>query len=336
MNNNLNKTIFYNSTDSCFTVHGLPWTSIDQPFCRLPQGVFVSKTVDFLKTHPSGAFLSFATNSSFIRVEANVSSKAYMSHMPATGILGCDLYIRKEKSWVFLGTTKIDSESYELNIVEGMPQVMQEYRLYLPLYIGLTHLRVGIDSLSVIQKTEPVNPDKIVFYGTSITQGGCASRPGMNGTSIIGRNVNYEIINLGFSGSAHLEQAMANAIASLDNIKLLVVEAEANAGEILVLKDRLESFIKTIANKQKQMKVIVISHYPYALSTYKQPMKMRFSDHFRFQKQLCLDNGWSFVSGKTVFKKLQYEETVDGVHLTDLGFYFLAQYLQKTIKKILG
>ena len=335
MENNLKQPVFYNYDAPCFNVHGLPFYAIEHSLSRLPNGISVSKTVDFLKLHPSGAYLSFATDSSFIRVKAGVSSKAYMAHMTATGTIGCDLYIRKGQKWLFLGTTKADSENYEINIVEGLPHKLNEYRLYLPLYIHLKQLEIGIEANCTIQATEPINQDKIVFYGTSITQGGCASRPGMNSTSILGRTLNYEVINMGFSGSAHLETEMARVISSFSNIKLLVLEVEANAGETLVLKDRLETFVKIITNAHPMMKVIIISHYPYALANYKPSFRNRFLDHYRFQKQLCQNNNWEFVDGEALLKKLNYEETVDGVHLTDLGFYFLAKGLKTRINKLL-
>ncbi len=336
---NLNKnceTVYYNASNACFVVHGLPWFFENQNFSRLPNDVFVSKNIEFLKLHPSGAYLSFSTNSTFIKVKATVSSKSYMSHMPATGILGCDLYILDKGKWLFLNTTKVDQANYEMSLVDGMPKQMMQYRLYLPLYIALQSLEVGVEQGAIIQSSEPIKQEKIVFYGTSITQGGCASRPGMNETSLIGRWTNTEIINMGFSGSAHLEPQMAEAISNILHIQLLVLEIEANAGEALVLKERLEPFVNIILEKQPSIQIILISHYPYALANYKPDMLARFLDHFQFQKQLCKKNNWTFIDGKKILNKLGYEETVDGVHLTDLGFYTLAKSLTKTIKKLLG
>jgi len=334
--NNEKQIIFYNANSAYFNVHGLPFASKEHPFWRLPDDVFISQTIEFLKQHPSGAYLSFATASPSIRIKASVSSKAYMPHMTATGTLGCDLYIRKQNSWVFLATTKVNEENYDITIVEGLPSKRREYRLYLPLYIALNHLAIGIEENYTIEATEPIKPEKIVFYGTSITQGGCATRPGMNTSSIVGRTVDYEIINLGFSGSAHLEPEMATVIAQLKDIKLLILEVEANAGDALVLKDRLENFVNIISQTQSHMKVMLISHYPYALAAYKAAIKARFVDHYHFQKQLCHQKGWEFVDGEVLLRKLNFEESVDGVHLTDLGFYFLAVALKKRIKNLLG
>lgn len=325
---------FYGSERDCFDVHGLLWIEQNQDFSRLPKDVHVSDVIDRLKENPSGAYLSFETDSPILAIRAKRPEKAFMSHMTAIGQGGFDLYIRRNGKLLFLNSAKTDQTEYELVLAEGLPRGKHSFRLYFPLYMALSSVAIGVRKDSHIERSERINPEKIVFYGTSITQGGCANRPGMTFSSMVGRQFPQEVINLGFSGNALLQPEMSQTIASIPNMKALIVEVEANAGDLGVLKDRFEPFMKPIIAKNPDMKVIVISHFPQTLSLYKQAIRDRFADLLIYQRTQCENNGWMFLDGMKILKPLHFEETVDGVHLTDLGFYFVGQALIKALKAL--
>ncbi|HBP25861.1 MAG TPA: hypothetical protein DD618_02795 [Acholeplasmatales bacterium] len=325
---------FYGSERDCFDVHGLFWFEQNRNFSRLPNGAHVSAAIDWLKENPSGAYLSFETDSPILAIRAERPEKAFMSHMTAIGQGGFDLYVRRNGKYLFLNSTKTDQAKYELTLVEGLPKGKRSFRLYFPLYMALSSVAIGIRKGSMIARSEPINPDKIVFYGTSITQGGCANRPGMTFSSMVGRHFPFEVINLGFSGNALLQPEMSQTIASIPNMKVLVVEAEANAGDLGVLKERFEPFMKPIIAVNPNLKVIVISHFPQTLSLYKKAIRDRFADLKIYQRTQCENNGWLFLDGMKMLRPLHFEETVDGVHLTDLGFYFVGKALIKAIKTL--
>ena len=103
--------------------------------------------------------------------------------------------------------------------MKDLPAGKREYLLYLPLYNGVRSVELGLPKDSTLAKAGTWSSaigKPIVFYGTSITQGGCASRPGMVHTAILGRQLNAPVINLGFSGNGKMEPEMANLLAELD------------------------------------------------------------------------------------------------------------------------
>lgn len=324
-----NSIRFYHIDNEKFLVHGLLWYEENKNYQRLQKDVFINDQLSFLQKHSSGGYISFQSNSSQISIKVEVSQTSYMSHMPATGQCGLDLYVLFEGKYIFLATTKIDQISYTISLIKDFPKEVRQYRLYLPLYVELKSLEIGLDQDAIVEPAEKLHDNKIVCYGTSITQGGCASRPGMNYSSIIGRSVNYEVINLGFSGNAHLHPEIAEIIANIPNMKKLVLEVEANAGAIGVLKERLESFLQTILNKNHNLQVFIISHYPHPHFNFNKELHKRLVDHYEFQKNICEKYKFEFVDGYEVLKKFNYDETVDGVHLTDLGFYHIAQEMIK-------
>lgn len=330
-----NKNKYYQISDDIFHVHGLYWFSKNNNFHRLDNNIFIDNHIDWLQKHSSGGYLSFQTDSTSIGVKVSLASAAYMHHMSAIGQIGLDLYVKEKNKYIFIASTKINEDNYELTLINNFPKQLKQYRLYFPTYIELKHLEIILDKDAFITKAEPVLERKIVCYGTSITQGACASRPGMSYSSILGRYVDYEVINLGFSGNANLHFEFAQLIPQIHGIEILIMEVEANAGAKGVLKERLEDFIKEIVTKIPNIKIFLISNYPSPLALFDEKLNNRIISNRKFQKNLCLKYPqMKFIDGEKVMESLNYDETVDGVHLTDLGFYMIAKELIKEINNI--
>ena len=295
-------------------------TAFQTGFHRLRETDFVSDQVKRLERHPSGINIQFETNATHIKLKAILDGPSYMAHMTAVAQIGFDLYVKQNNRFVFLRTTKIDQGQYELSLIEGLKPTMREYRLYFPLYRGLNEAILGIDGNATLRFIKP-KMDKIVIYGTSISQGGCASRPGMSYSNILDRMLPYEMINLGFSGSAHLELEMAHILNEIE-AKTLILEVEANNTQD-ALFEKLPIFIETLKTKAK---IILLTHFPSpsALLFHKEKKTIKENKQFAAQfKDLIV------IDGEKLLRKGGYDETVDGVHLTDLGFYFVAQGLKK-------
>lgn len=293
--------------------------AFDSGFARLREKDYVSENVSKLKRHPSGINIGFKTNSKTIKIKAVLDSAAYMAHMTAIGHLGFDLYALHEGKYVFVGTTKINKASYEVTLLDHMDGNDYEYRLYFPLYVGLQEAYIGVAedaTFSFVLKEQ----EKIVVYGTSITQGGCATRPGMNYTAILDRITDYEWINLGFSGSAHLEKEMMDILNEID-ADTLFLEVEAN-NTLASLEEKLEGFVSGLKHK----KIYIMSRFPFAETLFKAQVNKTFEQCRILQQKL---KNVTFIDGRDLLSELDYEETVDGVHLTDLGFYILAKNLLK-------
>ncbi len=211
--------------------------------------------------------------------------------------------------------------------------------LYFPLYNGIDKIAIGISNDAML--TCDYNPysKPICIYGTSITQGGCASRPGMTYTAIIGRRLNREVINLGFSGNGKGEKEMAELMCELD-VSMYVVDCLPNMNEQLV-KERLEIFLTTLLKKDKNVPVLMVDNIEYqdshiAIDRYERQTSTNGAMH-KIVKNLMKSHQNLFLFNKS--KKLlgnDGEGTVDGVHPTDLGFMRIANALCPVIEGILN
>ena len=236
-------------------------------FGRLPLEIKDStrKEVWDLGCNSAGVALRFSTNSKCIGAKWDLLNNFNMSHMPGTGIRGLDLYTFYNNKWTYAGTAQPNGKESANIFRRNMNGEDRDYIVYLPLYDGVTDMFIGIDSSAIIAPPKVdnlVGKDKpIVFYGTSVTQGGCASRPGMAYPSIISRELGVETINLGFSGNGRMDRILARKIAEID-AKAIVIDCLANCTSEIV-KDSTEYFISTIAKTNPSTPIYMVSNYCY-------------------------------------------------------------------------
>ena len=179
--------------------------------------------------------------------------------MTPTGTKGLDLYTWVDGAWRFVNSGRPTGKVNQATIIANMEPVEREYMLYLPLYDGVISLSIGIDaeaSISVPRTAIPVRTKPIVFYGTSILQGGCANRPGMAHTNIISRRLNREIVNLGFSGNALLDYEIAEVMSSVDaGVYVLDFVPNASSDQIY---EKMETFYRILRDKHPRTPIIFI------------------------------------------------------------------------------
>ena len=325
-------------------------TISDGYFTRLPadlQGV-VRKAVWDLGQNSAGLAIRFRTNSKCIGAEWRPLNNFGMSHMTPTGVRGLDLYALVDGEWLFVGAGQPNGKKSRNVFIRKMNGEMREYIMYLPLYDGVINLSIGIDSTAVIEKphvADLVPSEKnlpIVFYGTSVTQGGCATRPGMAYPSIIERKLHRETVNLGFSGNGRMDKCLGDKIARIP-ASMYVIDCIANCTSQIV-KDSTEHFIRAIVEANPDVPVLMVSNYCYpyqyldAQFQIDTPEENAIWKEFaqKFRKEGYKNVRYIDAYAKGNMKKSpigpDHEGTVDGVHMTDLGFLRFADFLIKYIK----
>ena len=325
-------------------------TISDGFYTRLPadlQGV-VRKAVWDLGQNSAGLAIRFRTNSKCIGAEWRPLNNFGMSHMTPTGVRGLDLYALVDGEWLFVGAGQPNGKKSRNVFIRKMNGEMREYIMYLPLYDGVINLSIGIDSTAVIEKphVEDLVPSEknlpIVFYGTSVTQGGCATRPGMAYPSIIERKLHRETVNLGFSGNGRMDKCLGDKIAKIP-ASMYVIDCLANCTSQIV-KDSTEHFIRAIVEANPDVPVLMVSNYCYpyqyldAQFQIDTPEENAIWKEFaqKFRKEGYKNVRYIDAYAKGNMKKSpigpDHEGTVDGVHMTDLGFLRFADFLIKYIK----
>lgn len=333
--------------DSPFRISGFPWIEQDRVFRRLPVNpkYEITNAVDQLADCTSGGQICFQSDTRKLAVRVKLTGKANMPHMPSTGQCGFDCYIGVPGQKRFINAAKynIEDSGYEILLLEADEAENRNITLNFPLYQGVEEVLIGIDEEAKIMPPLPYESEKkIIFYGTSITQGGCATRPGMSFTNILSRRINYEFINLGFSGNGKGEPNMARIITEINNPACLVLDYEANCVDTPTFAETLPEFIRIYREVYPYVPILVLSKFKYS----REMVNSRFEQWRIERKELQLntveqfrlkgDSNIFFYDGEDMLGEDFDECTVDGAHPTDLGFIRIAGKLTPVLEEILG
>lgn len=246
-----------------FKIYGLYEPETQVPFIRMPQSVAetVNEGVEHLAFYTAGGRVRFKTDSPYIAITSQMALTDKMSHMTLCGKAGFDAYIEKngksEYAFTFVPPfNMVDGYSATKEISEDIfGKGPYNVTINFPLYNGVTNLYVGVKKGSIIEKAEPYfNQKPVVFYGSSITQGGCASRPGTCYQALISKNLNIDYINLGFSGSAKGEKEIADYMADL-SMCAFVSDYDHNAPTKEHLAETHYPLYRTIREKHPDISV---------------------------------------------------------------------------------
>ena len=323
-----------------FLVEGtsIPETEKESPYDRLPASYKekVRPPVWDLSKNSAGISVRFLSNSTSIKVKWELLNDTKMNHMAETGIKGIDLYCKVNGSWKYINTGRPAGKENEALLVSTLSPAMREYRLFLPLYDGVTRLEVGIDSLSRIEKPAAGKHPPIVFYGTSITQGGCASRTGMAYSNIISRKLGVDCVNFGFSGNGRMEAPIVELMAGME-ASFYVIDCLPNMS-IEEVQKNVMPLVETIRAKHPETPIVFVENIKFTLSFFEEKLNNDINAKnyaLRSEYEKLLSRGivnLVYIDNKGAVGD-DNESTVDGVHLTDLGFMRFADYLIAKFKQ---
>lgn len=334
--------IYYDASQ--FTLLGKATADTETLYERLPQRFkSISRPpVWTLGKNTAGLAVRFASNTTTVSLKWTVLQEVAMNHMTPTGIRGLDLYCLVNGKWTFVNSARPSMTGKETttNIISNMEQLEREFMLYLPLYDGVVSLEIGVDSLATITKEKvglPQREKPIVAYGTSILQGGCATRPGMAHTNTLSRWLDREIINLGFSGNGQLDYEIAELIAEVD-ASIFILDFMPNVS-VEQIKEKMAKFYSIIRAKHPTTPIIFIEDPIFTFSDFDLSARKRIDAlndalHLEYNKLKVEDSNILLLSSKDMIGH-DSEATVDGIHFTDLGFLRYAEYLYPTLLQLL-
>ena len=322
---------FFNPEEKPFELYGV--VREGEKLRRMPEHIAktVSEGVYALHANTAGGRIRFVTNSPYVAVSVKMGEIGKMPHFALTGSIGLDMYADNIHAGTFVPPFDI-ADSYE-SVRELGDLREREITINLPLYSEVKELYIGLKNDAIIKSPSPYkNKKPVVFYGSSITQGGCASRSGMSYQAILSRMLNYDYINLGFSGSAKGEDEIVDYIKSLE-MSMFVMDYDHNAPTLEHLKLTHEKMFKEIRKYNPKLPIIIMPRPKYILSEMEQErygiIKTTYNNAIASG-----DKNVYFIDNKQLTKLCQYDGTVDTCHPTDLGFLSMAQGIYDVIKDI--
>ena len=325
-------------------VEGKGWAETKRFYDRWPARAEgkVRGAVWSLGEDSAGLAVRFVTDTTSISVRWTLRREHLaMPHMPASGVSGVDLYVKAKGKWQWLGSGRPDKfPTEEKSVAANMRATRREYLLYLPLYNGVEEVKIGVPPEAKFESAlpRPAGLKPLVFYGTSIVQGGCASRPGMAYPAILGRRLDRPQINLGFSGNAWSEPEVAQLLAELDPAAY-VLDPLPNMKEEWVVP-RLERFIEILRAAHPKTPIVLVENVPYPDGEFVGPRGEHYTKSNARLRELYQrlvragDKNLLYVPAMGLIGA-DGEGTVDGTHPTDLGFMRMADAIEPALKRAL-
>lgn len=324
---------FYNIKENPFCLYGLMF---DEMFRRMPESVAkkVNTGIEELHLNTTGGRIRFKTDSPYVAINAVMPNKIHVPHMPQTGISGFDIYVNDRYKKTFIPPVDMDG-GYE-SVCNFTGSEMREITINFPIYNNVKDLYIGVAKDAVFEEASSYKYDKkVLFYGSSITQGGCVSRPGLAYVNLLSNMLGFDYVNLGFSASALGETVMAEYIAE-QNPDIFVMDYDHNAPTPEHLEKTHETFYKRFRELRPSTPVVMISA-PNVRFENENWEKRRGIVKATYENALKNgDKNVYFVDGKMLWGEDDWDLcAVDALHPNDLGHYRMAKYIQPVLEKLL-
>jgi len=333
------KTVWWDA--HLLPVEGQWWKDVKRPWDRLPAAAQgrVTPGVYNQAYHSSGICLRFTTTARTFKLRWSlVSGNLALPHMPASGVSGVDMYVYEKKDGIWMPRcigipSKQDGNVKDVFAFPGVPIM-----IYLPLYNGPKKLEIGVgpeDTFKPLPPRVSGVQKPVVFYGTSITHGGVASRPGMSFPAIATRWLDVPLVNLGFSGNGKMEMEMCDYCAEID-ASCYVLDCVWNMTPDMI-KERYVPFVRELKKRRPDVPIVLAEdaqvHIPGGSSS-KGKMVKEIFDRLKKEDPVLWKN-LSLVPNALQFCG-DHEGTVDGAHPNDWGMMHLAHGFATVIAEALG
>lgn len=301
----------------------------------------VTDAVWRLSRDSAGMMVRFKTDATVLWADYTLSKERLAgSNMTAIGASGLDLYARDSAGkWRWVGVTRPEGKVVRQQIISGLAPGLREYAVYLPLYNGVENLSLGVPPDAKFEPLAPRAAKPIVFYGTSITHGASATRPGMVHTAILGRRFDSPVVNLGFSGNGRMDAAVGDLLVKID-AAVFVIDCLPNMGAAQV-RERTIPLVKQLRAAHPAVPVVLVEDRRNTNSWILPARNQHHTDNHAALREAYATlqaegvKGLFYIAGDGLLGD-DAEGATDGSHPSDLGFVRQADVFEPVLRAALG
>lgn len=323
--------VYHNAEE--LSIHGVK--PIDGMYRRMKpeDALAVSKKIAIISQNTAGGRVRFVTDSPYIAIYVKYASVFHIPNYSFTAAAGFDLYTKERYIGCFVppvNTTDTFESIIDLdNELQG-----KEYTLNFPICADIKEIFIGIKGGSKLEKAPDYSIKKpVVFYGSSTTQGGCATRPGNIYENIVSRSLDCDFLNLGFGGNAFGEEAIAKYIANLD-MSAFVYDYDYNAPTPEHLDKTHEKMFKIIREAKPNLPIIMMTAPKYYLNS-EDEKRVAIIEKTYQNAVNSGDKNVRLIKGKDMLESVRDVAIADNIHPGDVGFNSIAAFVTKALKEFL-
>jgi lysophospholipase L1-like esterase len=335
---------------------------------RFPQKLV--KKFSYLKhlsINTSGVRIEFESFAKAISIDATFPKVGPMENMCELAQRGLEILVDGKVLTSIFSSKKSWKSQINIPSSEKSHRISLVFPLYAPCIIkSITFFGFkGKDPAPFKREPEYLKDERpIIYYGSSITQGGCTSRPSLAYPNILSESLGLNFINLGLSGSGCGEPEIAEYVSSIKNSSLFVLDWGANLldpSHGTRLEDRYRNFWQKIHKENPSTPILFVNMLknerevldPELVKPYIES-KRRFiekeanyaieviqKEKEAFDKLKGGDpninpGNFGYIDGATIIGENNMDLMVDGSHPNDLGHKKIAELLEWKIIELLG
>ncbi len=336
---NVDDVEWYDAKEDVFTLKGGYYCQEEGRYRRIPSEITlqVNERIEYLATNTAGLVLKFQTNSPFIAVRATLPSVKMPMNLTSMMMYGFTLFVGEDyESCLIPEYVSFPKEESSSTVsFEAIRRLIlrrsKEMNLYFPMMNGCLSLEIGVQKGCTIEKIEPNNEKPLVFYGSSITNGACASQPGNHYTTLLAKALGKDLLNFGFSGNAKGDKPIVDYIANID-AAAFVLEYDFNATVERLRETHLEVY-KTIRAKHAKTPIVMFSRAAFEYNTESAERRQIVRDTYDYAKSIG-DEFVEFIDGETFYgNKDRFVCSQDTCHPNDIGFYRMYEKILPKLQK---
>ena len=327
----------YTLFDKPLKVFGVPFFETTKKLTRLPENLIAQLPhLDHLGRRCAGGLVAFKTDSVTFTVRVSLKTLSVDLGMSLYACQSAQVMLGERENARHLGV--VNPPDYQTKVFEKTfhkSSDMEQVSIYFPRNEQLENIEVFLEDAAVVTEPTPYKyPKPIVFYGSSITEGGCSCNSTNAYNAILSRWLDFECYNLGFSGNARGELCMADYINTLD-MGVFVMDYDHNAPTVAHLEETHKPFFDRIRKVHPELPILLMTR---PAEVYTDEYKAR-RDVVKATWQAAVENGDHnvyFIDGESFYGETDRNLcSFDDCHPNDLGFFRMASTIRPVLLKIL-
>ncbi len=329
---------FYDVRQEPFKLYNFYNPKQEEVFRRLPEEIAKNSNegVYYVSRNTPGGRVRFSTNSRYVAIKADMYNVELVNRMAMAGTAGFDLYEVRGDKYKYIETylPPIDTKDGFESVIYLPDSKERTFEIYFPIYSGVKNLYIGLQETATLKEAHDyTNTKPILFYGSSVTHGACATRPGLAYPAMVERKLDTDVLNLGFSGSCHAEQILVDYMTTLD-FSAFVSEYDYNEETAEELEKRHYNMYSTFRKAHPDIPIILMSRPSFDIEK-PEYVKMRDVVKDSYEKAVKSgDNNVYFLDGEFLYDGSD-DCSSDNIHPNDLGFSRISEKIVNILKEVL-
>ena len=327
----------YSLFDKPLKVFGIPFFEEKQQLARLSDELIAQLPhLNHLGRRCAGARVAFKTDSPTFTIKVVLKTLTPDVGMSLFSCQSVQVMLGERENARHLGVVNPpDYQTKTFQKIFNKSSELEQITVYFPRNEQVETIEFTVEDGAIVAEPTPYKHKKpVVFYGSSITEGGCSCNSTNAYNAILSRWLDFDYYNLGFSNNAKGELSMADYINTID-MGVFVYDYDHNAPTVEHLSSTHKLFFDRIREAHPDIPILMMTR---PAEVYNEQMIARrdIVKTTYYAAVAAGDKNVYFIDGETFYGETDRNLcSFDNCHPNDLGFFRMASVIRPILKEML-